>query len=95
MATSVPFSMRMDETLNEDLKQEAQLRDRPASYVVSKAVKEFLAREKRERTIMLERLKEADKGEFISEEAMTEWFLSLGSENELPEPKADVFIKHL
>ena len=57
MAGSVSFSMRMDETLNANLKSEAKLRDRPASYVVSKAVQEFLEREKYERAIMHERMK--------------------------------------
>ena len=36
---------------------------------------------------------EADKGAFISEENLTAWFLSLGTDNELPEPSPDVFHK--
>ena len=36
---------------------------------------------------------EAEKGEFISEKAMTAWFLSLGTETELPEPQPDVFLR--
>lgn len=35
---------------------------------------------------------EADKGVFISEEKMTAWFESLGTDNELPEPEPDVFL---
>jgi len=92
MPSSVPFSMRMDETLSDDLKSEAKRRDRPASYLVSRAVKEFLQREKHERVIIEQRIKEADLGEFVSEEAMTEWFLSLGTDEELPTPKPDVFL---
>jgi predicted transcriptional regulator len=38
-------------------------------------------------------MEEAEKGEFISEEAMTAWFLSLGTHNELPEPQPDVFLR--
>ena len=36
---------------------------------------------------------EADKGAFVSEDAMTTWFESLETENELPEPEADVFLQ--
>ena len=35
--------------------------------------------------------KEADKGVFISHEAMDKWLDSWGTENELPAPKADIF----
>jgi predicted transcriptional regulator len=38
-------------------------------------------------------LREADRGIFVSEEAMTTWFLSLGTEHELPEPDEDVFVR--
>jgi predicted transcriptional regulator len=44
------------------------------------------------RARVLELEAEADKGEFISDEAMTAWFLSLATENELPEPEPDVFV---
>jgi hypothetical protein len=37
---------------------------------------------------------QADKGVFISEDAMTTWFESLGTHDELPEPEADVFLQH-
>ena len=32
---------------------------------------------------------EADHGSFVSEEAMTKWFVSIGTERELPEPNED------
>lgn len=35
-----------------------------------------------------EAIEEADEGMFISEEDMTTWFYSLGTENELPLPEA-------
>jgi len=42
--------------------------------------------------IIREAMNEADKGEFISEETMKKWFLSLGTDDELAEPKPDTFI---
>lgn len=46
----------------------------------------------RERRFIQAALDEADKGVFISEEAMRAWFYSLGTENELPEPEPDVYL---
>lgn len=40
--------------------------------------------------LMQRRINEANEGNFISEQAMTQWFLSLGSKRELPEPKPDI-----
>ena len=36
---------------------------------------------------------EADKGEFISHEAMGAWIKSLGTDEELPAPEVDIFKK--
>ena len=42
--------------------------------------------------MILEAIKGADKGVFISEDKMTAWFVSLETGNELPEPEPDVFV---
>ena len=36
---------------------------------------------------------EANKGVFVSQEAVHDWMDSWDTENELPEPKADIFLK--
>lgn len=48
---------------------------------------------KTEECIIKEALIEADKGNFISDEQMTRWISSWGTENELPAPKADIVLK--
>lgn len=53
----------------------------------------FLGRSEAERRLLAERLAEADKGVFISAEAMHRWIESWGKENELPPPEPDVFLK--
>lgn len=45
---------------------------------------------KHEIQVMQRRFNEANEDNFISEQAMTLWFLSLGSKRELPEPKPDI-----
>lgn len=41
--------------------------------------------------MIVEAIAEADKGGFISDEKMTAWVVSLGTNNELPEPEPDIF----
>ncbi len=53
----------------------------------------FLKRSEAERRLLKERIAEADKGAFISSEAMHRWIESWGTENELPPPEPDVFLK--
>lgn len=38
-------------------------------------------------------VREADKGVFISAEKVHEWMRSWGTDNELPRPEPDVFVK--
>jgi predicted transcriptional regulator len=89
---SARFSLRLDSELKEWVEKEAERRDRSAGYIVAEAIRLQKEREDREAEILTARLAEADKGVFISEEAMTRWFLSLGTDNELPEPEPDVFL---
>jgi predicted transcriptional regulator len=53
----------------------------------------FLDSSEAERRLLKERIAEADKGVFISAEAMHRWVESWGTENELPPPAPDVFLK--
>lgn len=53
----------------------------------------MLANKARERQLLEAAIAEADLGEFISSEAMTEWFASIDTDNELAEPEPDVNIK--
>lgn len=53
----------------------------------------FLRNSAAERRLLKERIAEADKGVFISAEAMHRWIESWGTENELPPPEPDVFLK--
>jgi predicted transcriptional regulator len=89
---SVPFSLRIDAKIKKALEAEAKLENRSAGFILQKAAADYLERQSRLRAHVLALEEEADKGEFISDEAMTKWFRSLGTENELPEPEPDVFV---
>jgi predicted transcriptional regulator len=91
--TSARFSLRLDPDLKDWLEDEAKHRDRSAGYVASEAIRALKDATERKDRIIEEALAQADKGVFISEEAITKWFFSLETDNEIPVPKPDVFLK--
>jgi predicted transcriptional regulator len=92
MASS-PFSVRLDSKLKKRLEAEAERSSRSAGFVLQQAVEEYLDAKEYFHEEMRKAVKEAEKGEFISEEAMDRWFISLGTDKELPPPEPDVFLK--
>jgi predicted transcriptional regulator len=88
---ATPFSIRLDPAVKAKLEQEARLEDRSAGYIAQKAIEDYLDAKAYKRECLREAVAEADKGVFISEEAMDTWINSWGTENELPTPKPDVF----
>ena len=90
MAT-VPFSIRLDEAMKARLEQEAEREDRSASYLAQKAIGDYLDYKDFFRREMEAAIAEADKGVFISGEAMHKWIASWDTENELPPPEPDIF----
>ena len=92
MAT-VPLSLRIDSEIKERIENEAENIDRSSSYIVIQAIKEYLNRKNYKKEALKTAIEKADKGEFISQESMREWLASLGSDNVLPRPKPDIFLK--
>ncbi len=88
----VPLSLHVDAQLKERLDNEARLQNLSADDLAQRAIEDFLELQEREREILRERLAEADKGVFISGEAMHQWIESWGTDNELPPPEPDVFL---
>ena len=88
---TTPFTMRLDDELKRSLEAEAKREDRSASYLATRAIKNMLSAKDAKRRVIEAAMAEAEKGIFISEEKMTAWFLSLGTDHELPEPEPDIF----
>ena len=89
--TTVPFSMRMDQATKTRLEKQAAIEERSAAFLVQKVVADYLDAKDYERKVFDEAFKEADKGIFISGEAVHRWMESWGTENELPMPEPDIF----
>ena len=91
MAT-VPFSLRLDSDIKIQLEKEAKEHDRTASHIAVKAITNYLQAKENKRKAIDEAIKCAEKGAFISQKNMGLWVDSWGADNELPQPKPDVFV---
>lgn len=91
--TTIPFTMRLDETLKKNLEEEARREDRSASYLATRAIKQMLDAKSAKRLAIEEAMQEADAGAFVSQSAVHKWMDSWDTDNELPSPAPDVFHK--
>lgn len=87
----VPLSLHVDTDTRKKLEAEANFQQSSAEDVAELAIKRYLEIREHEREVLRERIAEADRGIFISEEAMTRWIDSWGTDNELPPPEPDIF----
>lgn len=88
---STPFSIRIEDELRDKLEKICTLTERSKAYITSKAIEEYVERNSWKVEALKQAKKEATKGEFISHQAMSDWINSLGTDNELPAPEADIF----
>jgi predicted transcriptional regulator len=89
----VPLSLHVTAKLKGDLEQEAHLLHVSESEVVEKAVEFYLDQQALKRQILKEAAAEADKGVFISSEAMLAWMEELETDIDAPAPKPDIFLQ--
>ena len=90
MASS-PFSVRLSPELKQRLDAVAEREDRSASYVATKASEAFLDARDAKHAAIRAAFEEADKGVFVSSEAVDRWMESWDTDNELPMPEPDIF----
>ena len=88
----VPLSLHVKAEVKRKLEDEARSQNVSADDLVERAIESYLEIRESEREILRQRIAEADKGVFISGEAMHRWIESWGTENELPPPEPDVFL---
>ena len=84
---SVPISTE----LKSRLEREAQLEERSASHLAVKAIEAMLRNQADKRTAIRMAVEEAEKGAFISQEAMDAWVASWGTGAKNAPPEPDIF----
>lgn len=87
---AVPFSVRLDQTTRKRLEEEAMRLDRPASQVAARAIAGFLDAQDEFRRQVDVAVEEAEKGVFISSNAMHAWMDSWGGDQEQAPPAPDI-----
>ena len=88
---STVLSVRVPDTLKEQLDYLSRSTKRSKAYLAAEALEDYVKKNAWRAKELHEALAKADEGAFISHEAMLAWADSLGSENELPSPKPDIF----
>ena len=81
--------MRLDADLKAAIEEEAARQDVSATQIATRAIRHHLNGQAAERAAIEAAIIEADKGNFISEEAFTAWVESWDTENELPMPTVE------
>lgn len=88
---TTPFSMRLDAKLKTRLEKEAKRRNRTASFVANRAIRLYFEQLDHVQKELDKAFAEAEKGVFISGEAIHNWMESWGTDHELPPPEPDIF----
>ena len=86
---STPVSVRLQPALNDQLAAVAAALDRPKSWVIEQAIKEFVALEEWRLTAIDEGIKAADEGRVVSHEEVRAWVGSWGHPDERPAPECE------
>ena len=86
-----PFTLRLPDTIREDLKFLSALTNRSQASIASDILKEKVNTQANRARAIQEAKKQAMEDTFISQESIEKWAESLGTENELPIPKPDIF----
>lgn len=86
------ITIRVEPELKQWFEEQAKRKDRSVGYLVAKSMEHTKNTSEARDQMIRDAIAEADKGVFVSEERVTEWFLSLDTENELPMPEPDIFL---
>ena len=84
------LSVRIDADLKKSLEEEARRERRTASYLAVEAIEALLRGRTEKRAAIRAAIDEANRGAFISQDAMDAWISSWGSEPADPPPEPDI-----
>jgi predicted transcriptional regulator len=91
--TSARFSLRLEPELKDWLEVEAKRQKRSAGFLATEAIQHLKEMTETKRQLIRDAVSEAEKGVFVSQEAVHAWMDSWDTENELPIPQPDIFLK--
>ena len=89
----VPLSLHVKAQLKKELEQEAHLLKISESELAERAIQSYLDNQVLKREAIRKAIVEADKGVFISAEAMHRWLGQLDEDINAEPPKPDIFLR--
>jgi predicted transcriptional regulator len=87
MSKTAPVSVRLETALNDQVTSIAAALDRPRSWVIEQAVRDFVAVQQWQLAAIDEGIRAADTGHLVAHESVVAWVQSWGQPNELPMPE--------
>jgi len=87
MSKAVPVSFRLQPEINEELGRVATSMDRPKSWVIERAVKDYLELQAWQLAAIDAGIADADAGNLVPHEDVVAWVKSWGTDDELPMPE--------
>ena len=85
--TSTVLSVRVPEELKEQLDYLSRSAKRSRAYLATEALGDYVKKNAWRAKELHEAIKQAEKGDFVSHEAMIEWADALGTSKETAPPK--------
>ncbi|MGD0429977.1 MAG: CopG family ribbon-helix-helix protein [Acetobacteraceae bacterium] len=79
MTKTAPVSIRLEATLSDQVAAIAAALDRPKSWVIEQAVRDFVAVQEWQLAAIDEGIKEANAGQLVPHEAVVAWVRSWGN----------------
>lgn len=89
MSKTAPVSVRLQPELNEQVAAIAAALDRPKSWVIEQAVRDYVELQAWHLAAIDEGIKAADAGRVVAHEDVAAWVRSWGRPDELPMPKCE------
>jgi predicted transcriptional regulator len=87
MNKSLPVSIRLEPEVNEQVTSLASILDRPKSWVIEQAVKDYIVVQQWQLSAIDEGIQAADAGRLVSHDDVSAWVQSWGKTDELPQPE--------
>ena len=84
---TAPVSVRLDAALNDQIATIAIALDRPKSWVIEQALRDFLAIQQWQLAAIEEGIRAADAGRVVAHDDVLAWVRSWGQPDELPMPE--------
>jgi predicted transcriptional regulator len=89
MNKSTPVSVRLQSELNDQVGAIAEALDRPKSWVIEQAIKDYVALEEWRQAAIAEGIAAADAGRVVAHEDVAAWVRSWDEPDELAPPKCE------